>query len=282
MISCIYVLYCAYDERWNVGLKSLIDDIKIGRPGDSLSVVCVFNNRNLCPHEIDPSIEIDYIYGSNVNRDFSAWREGWQYIKDLVDNNSLVILANDTITFSQPYHYCIDLSILRFLAKYDSLNRDEPFICGITENLRTKIISTYISSFLLMMNSKAAKNLLSNIDDLSDYQFVKLDNSLDNLNLFIQPMNDYSRCIERWLTLPDSRAWYKAAPLTRNNKLEMLEKAKCILLEHRLAYSAGLNNIQIYDLFILSNTRIFRYLYRLRHIFSTYTRQLKNKFLINS
>lgn len=281
MKSCIYVIYCAYDERWSVGLKSLISDIKIGRPSNSLIVVCVFNNRNLRPHEMDFPIEIEYIYGSNVNREFSAWREGWLCIKDLVDDNSLVILANDTITFNQPYNYCIDLSILRFLAKYDSLNNGEPFICGVTENLRMKIISTYITTFLLIMNSKAAQILLCNIDDLSDYRFVELDNSPDNLSLFIQPKNDYAEYIEKWLTLPDSRGWYKAAPLTRNNKLEILEKAKCILLEHRLAYSAGLNNIEIYDLFVLSNTKILRYIYRLRHIIHTCTRQLKRKFLSN-
>jgi hypothetical protein len=248
-------------------------DIQSTRRDADISVVCVFNKPDLLPDRTDIKLNIEYIYGSNINREFSAWREGWEYIHEAVKDNSLVILANDTITKNQPYRYCIDFSISRFLVKLKSFNAQDPFVCGITENLNMESISKYITSFFLAMNAAAARMILNDIDDLSDYNCIKLDENLFSPNLFAPPKNKYSIYIEKWLTMPGLRGWYKAAPLTKNNKLEILGKAKCIMLEHRIAHVANEKNIQILDLFEFSGAKFLRYIYRLRQLLKFYVRQ---------
>lgn len=254
----IFLLHCVYSDIQEYrSLKALVD--LLNKTQWTIKIICIYNQ------EIDLSnfnnVDITFISGTNVLNEFSAWDEGYQFIKNDIDEKSVVILTNDTILSNHPFYGCLDRALLKCLRT--SFNNLNPSIIGIKQILDFKYVKDYLSSFLVVLiGQETIKTILEGILKIESNSSINKDYGSESL--INCDDKDYKRFINNWLTKPGKNSWHKAEQITKENKSKLQMKAHCILLEHSIAIRAKKNNIEVHDIFEFTGLKILRYIYSFR------------------
>ncbi len=258
----LILLHCCYSQNEGITSLHVLADLLFRlRNKYDIKIICICNNTiNSIPTKIK-LFNITVIQGSNSINEFSAWKEGYLKVNNIIMERDIVILTNDTILTNHPFKFCIDIALFRYLIL--DHNQKENTIIGIKQNLGFKNVNDYISSFLVILNGKKAIELtLNNIENIDVNAELNFEN---NENKLVRSEDkDYELFLNNWLTKPSKKSWHKAEILTIENNAKLLKKAQCILLEHSISTRSKFEKINLLDLFSSSGLAFLRYFYILR------------------
>jgi hypothetical protein len=254
----VFLLHCIYSI--NEGTKSLNQLAKVlKRTKYNIQIICICNKDKINLNIND--LNISYISGSNQLHEFSAWQEGYQLIKEDIDDRSLVLLTNDTILSNHPFYGCLDLALLKCLNSLSSNSQNS--IIGIRQVLDFNEVKDYLSSFLVILNGRQTIHKV--LDGILNIEFdARINEGNSNEILIYCDDKYYQDFINNWLTEPGKKSWHKAEKLTDQSISRLQMKAKCILLEHSISIRAKKNNIKIFDIFEFTGLKYLRYIYSFR------------------
>lgn len=267
-MNSLYLIHCSYTDNINFkSIKLLYNKVKFIGDVASIKIIFVNNNINLPVQNISiNNIDIKIICGSNSLAEFSAWNEGWESIKYLVSDDDVIVLSNDTLIKNQPFNLCIDLVLQKFLKDLFHRKKYKDYICGVTEDLQC-VVGRYITSFLVILDGRAASRLLPEICKLENHAYINYYNCLNTDLLIVSNDKTYENLLNKWLLSSGPNSWYKASNLLKFNNNMLTKKALSILLEHSLSMKADKLNIRILDLFKSSGMRYMRIFYVSRIFF---------------
>jgi len=261
-MSSLYLIHCSYTDNIKFeSIESLYNKVKLIEGIESIKIIYVNNNIEVPVQNIPINgVDFNIICGSNSLAEFSAWNEGWESIKYFVSDDDLVILSNDTLLRNQPFRFCIEFALHKFLQ--DSFHRKlhKNYICGVTEDLKC-IVGRYITSFLLILDGRAAGRLLPDICKLENHASINYGDNLGTDSLVVSSDKKYESLVNKWLLSSGPNSWYKASELSVHNIDMLTRKALSILLEYSLSIKANRRNIAILDLFEGSEMRYLRIFY---------------------
>lgn len=184
--------------------------------------------------------------GSNKQREFSAWQEGWDAITSSAQDADVVFLTNDTFPFHQPY-YLLGPLLRLSLAKLMRSGGNGWALGFVERSGDDQFLSKYITSFFVVLDRLAAKSVMHRITEPIARWRVAED--VASGKIVFSDDKRYEEKINRWLLDPSGHSWYAAAPLTRENYRSMAGKARSIILEHSLSGHLKADGIKLVSCF---------------------------------
>ncbi len=176
------------------------------------------------------------INGDNSSHEFSAWQKGYTILSESINEQDIIILANDSFhrNFSADF---INKFNLKRLEKINS-----PFISGYADayiedvRIRNLKSNSWIRTNFFLCNKKA----LQCVESIVSYKIKDIDGSdqlINNHNNFFS--KNYIELIDEWLIksvpiMKMPKKWYRSEDLTIKSAKTLRFKALCILNEHSL------------------------------------------------
>jgi hypothetical protein len=191
-----------------------------------------------------------YRKGTNINFDFSAYREGIEALE--FNDYDLCLFLNDTlITKHAGYSH---LSVLFKYAEIMS-SWDYPVIAGKTDEYNSicyfnpwSKLPVYVSSFCFLANVPCIKYVIE-VNEISEGRNDGYDCLDSNIQEGTINKNNFSLFLDAHLKfLGTGLSWYQLKKHKNSEEL-IRKKSKCVFMEHRLSGFIGANGsiISIYN-----------------------------------
>ena len=252
----IYIIYVVFSEH----KACYLDTLKRFAPFENILII---NNNSRLNFK-----DLNCHKGTNKNREFSGYLEGFEKIKNKIKDDDIVIFCNDTF-MSRRYFMGYFHTIFIFLAYfYRIFSNKAPFICGEVHKLNEKItkknkiiIPNHISTYFFITNKTTVVKFISNFNS-------KLSINLNiKKSTFISPALDskYIDRLNKWI-FSEKNGWYNGQKPDNANKEFLIKKATSVFLEHNLALLSierRIKLIPIYSARRYSISRFFLFLFNL-------------------
>jgi hypothetical protein len=237
------VLLCFGDKHKSEALGSIQSLLRrLNYSSDNYEIVIVDNAHSERPTKnIDTSLA--EISGDNAHREFSGYEVGLKYLKNQrAKSDDLVIVANDTFyrNYGNEYLNSIDRAELEKLKKK----------CGFMGWIDAYPEPVYLMSYEIKswIRSSFIVGTFANFERLLPFTLATPNSYIfepENYEKFFlddAPISDnYARFIITWLfgeTNENSvfrESWHSKTRINKNNFQELVQKCRCIFMEHLLS-----------------------------------------------
>lgn len=213
--------------------------------------VLVFNNAAL---KTDSSISKlskgwNFIEGSNIQHEFSAWQEGLDFFRESYGDQLSVILVNDTVAHHRKFSFFRKLAFLAALPRKSSsciVGFTNKLPCGSHFQVYAHKTDLWVSTFLFFVDAEALKKINYRIWTREENDDCVLGGS-DNAKFFTDRVSEnLKKYLCEWLF---EGGWYKSESLSEFNCDRFKVKAKSIINEKLLSAQCDLHDIKIRDPF---------------------------------
>lgn len=233
------------------------------------NILFVDNNGSLIPGN-EPVEKVFWLKGSNVAGEFSAWDEGYFFLKQkgLMSDNDVIVFMNDTFCHHR-FFTLYDRILYRRAIKncthdgvYGELNST-----GADFSVNDLPLNAWISSYTFLSRIENIDKLLpfNSASTISDGHFAQIESNLAqqkvNVPLFSKNLNQH---LSDWLFPVNGSGWYKAGKIS--NAI-LLFKLKAIINEKLLTHKVLKNKLSVNDIYQGKLSRIYNSLRNRLYIF---------------
>ncbi len=249
-----YIIYVIFSEH----KPFYIDILKSFAPLEN--IIVINNNSKLKP------LGVNYHKGTNTNREFSGYFEGFSKIRKKINDDDIVIFCNDTFMSRRYFMGYFRMAFTFFTYFYRIFSQNESFICGEVHNLNEKItkkneiiLPNHISTYFFITNKKTV------------IKFIPFFNSKFNIDLNLKKSsfissaldNNYIDRLNKWI-FSEKNGWYNGQKPNKANKDFLIKKAVSVFMEHNLALVSKDQQIRIIPIYSgrrYSISRFFLFLF---------------------
>lgn len=190
------------------------------------------------------------VVGTNQFREFGAYHQGYEHIKNTLKNEEIIAFINDTFLERRKFdgYFIYAYKLFYNLCKYKIIKGN--FIVGEIHSIKKKILISsvelkeHISTYFFLTNKITIESI--NIDYMSqdvDLWFDRRIYAFQSQSL----SEEYLSRLKNWLIRDASanKQWYRSAAVTEQNIEKIELKAKSIFKEHFLSFKASNNGTKL-------------------------------------
>ncbi|HED2826506.1 TPA: hypothetical protein R4Z37_002189 [Enterobacter kobei] len=222
-------------------------------------ILFVDNSGKLIP-ENEPAANVQWLKGSNVAGEFSAWDEGYTLLTGdgTIDNDDIILFMNDTFCHHRFFTF-YDRMLYRKAVAHCTVNG----FYGELSSTRTAFtinqlpLTAWISSYVFLSRRENIDKLmpLNNVQTIDDQEFVQINDGLKqrrvNVSFFSENLNQH---LSHWLFPINRNGWYNAG---KSSPAILLFKLKAIINEKLLSHKALINGLTVNDIYQGKLNRIY-------------------------
>lgn len=232
-------------------------------------VLFVDNSGKLIPQN-EPGKNIQWLRGSNVAGEFSAWDEGYAFLMENSTpcSDDIVVFMNDTFCHHRFFTFYDRILYRRAIAHCTrnsvcgELNRT-----GAVFSVNGLPLTAWISSYVFMSRMNNIDKLLplNYASTISNEYLAQIDSGLVerkvDIPFFSENLNQH---LSHWLFPVSGNGWYKAGKISPEI---LLFKLKAIINEKLLTHKALKNDLSVEDIYKGKLGRIYNSLRNRLYIF---------------
>lgn len=233
------------------------------------NVLFVDNNGSLIPKN-EPLENVLWFKGSNVAGEFSAWDEGYLFLKNngLINKEDVVVFMNDTFCHHRFFTFYDRILYRRTIAHctcngfYGELNST-----GEVFYVNELPLSAWISSYVFISRMENIDKLLpfNSASAISDERIAQIESGLVQRKVDVPFFSDnLNQHLSHWLFPVNGNGWYKAGA---TSSAILMFKLKAIINEKLLTHKALKNDLDVNDIYQDKLSRIYN---SLRNKFYTF------------
>jgi hypothetical protein len=205
------------------------------------------------------------VVGTNQFREFSAYHQGYECIKNTIKNDEIIAFINDTFMERRNFngYFLYAFKLFYILCLYKLIKGK--FIVGEIHSMgerifiSTEVLKEHISTYFFITNKNTIEKI--NIDFMIQDIDLWFNTDLNSFKSKILSREYLSR-LNNWLIRNPSekKQWYRCAEVTDKN-IKILElKAKSIYKEHYLSFLASKNCVKLIGIYSRKKYTISRIL----------------------
>jgi len=222
--------------------------------------VLFVDNHGKMFNEHVPENGVQWLRGSNIAGEFSAWDEGYELLarSGTMEKNDIVLFMNDTFCHHRFFTFYDRILYRRAIARcnsdcmYGELNSTGT-VFSINELPLTAWISSYV--FLSRMGNIGKLLPLNSVSAISEADLAVIESGLAQhkveIPIFSENLNQH---LSHWLFPVSGNGWYRAG---KTSSAILLFKLKAIVNEKLLTYKALKTNIVVKDIYQGKPSRIY-------------------------
>lgn len=241
----LLIIACSY----TLSPSAIIMQLNKKMSSYDISGVIISNNNKYQDYKSVHNFEI--IAGSNCLFEFSAYHEGITNILEKKEQNTPILIINDTLFTKHNSNYILK----KTLCFYNTVNRiSNPVMVGRFDPYNNILYSNpwndhpgYISSFCMLVNHSGAEIISSCYDTLKDF-FPDNGSCADDINNpdwgagVNYQLREFIR--SHLLDIGTETSWYQANNYKKDiSRLDI--KGKCVFMEHYISGVIGREGILI-------------------------------------
>ncbi|MCK6697307.1 hypothetical protein [Enterobacter bugandensis] len=219
----------------------------------------VDNSGKLIP-ENEPATNVQWLKGSNLAGEFSAWDEGYALLTGdgTIDNDEIVLFMNDTFCHHRFFTFYDRMLYRKAVARctgngiYGELNST-----GAAFTINQLPLTSWISSYVFLSRRENIDKLLplNSASTINDQVFAQINGDLKqrriNVSLFSENLNQH---LSQWLFPFNGNGWYNAG---KTSPAILQFKLRAIINEKMLSHKALLNGLAVNDIYQGKLNRIY-------------------------
>ncbi|MBW9402016.1 hypothetical protein FHC51_19745 [Leclercia sp. EC_58] len=267
----IYVIVALYYPQYFEKVKKAI--FSIFNKTD-FHVLFVDNSGKLIPPN-EPEDNIQWLRGSNVAGEFSAWDEGYKFLaeKGTLRCDDIIVFMNDTFCHHRFFTFYDRILYRRTIAHctcngfYGELNST-----GAVFYVNELPLSAWISSYVFISRMENIDKLLpfNSASAISDERIAQIESGLVQRKVDVPFFSDnLNQHLSHWLFPVNGNGWYKAGA---TSSAILMFKLKAIINEKLLTHKALENDLDVNDIYQDKLSRIYN---SLRNKFYTFYKRHK-------
>lgn len=248
----IALYYPHYYEKVRKEIFSIFDNTHF-------HLLFVDNSGKLIP-ENEPAANVQWLKGSNVAGEFSAWDEGYALLagNGTMGNDDIVVFMNDTFCHHRFFTFYDRVLYRKAVARctrngiYGELNST-----GTAFAINQLPLSAWISSYVFLSRKENIDKLLplNSASTLGDDALAQIESGLAqqkvDVPLFSPNLNQH---LSQWLFPVNGKGWYNAG---KTSSAILLFKLKAIINEKLLSHKALKNGLAVNDIYQGKINRIY-------------------------